>query len=514
MATFKRRVAYLESTGTQWIDTGVAPDFVGGDKIEIGFYNSEKTGAYVAVGCRATGARNGFYVTGGGVVVADRTSFDSVGTIDVGDYVISLDDAHCTINGIADTNTKRVTCAFSAYLFALNQSNSAITLYPGMRLYYWKYWRNGALTQHFIPALDTDNVPCMYDTVSKTCFYNQGTGAFKYKELPEYTTSLVHPMNTMGVHKSPYFTIDLNITSDNLQFGVQPYWNTGGYCKIVDWGDGTSTDATTSGTKLTHTYSAAGKYRVKVIGSMYRFRVGSTNPAAVIDCNGNWDALGTITDGNSMFLGASNAVFSLTSVPTTLVNGQNMFSNCSARISLTMLPPGLTNALNMFSSATHAVLNLDALVANALPGAWESLTNVGTICRMAGTGNTPNSVTGSIARFFRRCPNASNALGAFSFTAAQVWGDYTDYFEITLTTTEANQSWGFTATSSAGNWYCVQWENGENTAGYGSFTNGTKVSHTFATPGTYHIKLATAPCTIVFDAYDSDNGNWAALGQP
>ena len=33
---------------------------------------------------------------------------------------------------------------------------------------------------NLIPCLDSDNKPCMYDTVSKKTFYNNGTGEFLY----------------------------------------------------------------------------------------------------------------------------------------------------------------------------------------------------------------------------------------------------------------------------------------------------------------------------------------------
>ena len=127
----------------------------------------------------------------------------------------------------------------------------------------------------------------------------------------------------------PDFTIDLVITDSNLTFGVQPSWNAGGWCNIADWGDGQSQAATTSGTQITHTYAAAGSYRVKVRGDMYRFRVGSTNPGAVIDCNGTWDALGNITDGSQMFYDLTNALCVFTSLPAGLTTGTAMFNGAS-----------------------------------------------------------------------------------------------------------------------------------------------------------------------------------------
>lgn len=34
--------------------------------------------------------------------------------------------------------------------------------------------------QQLVPCLDADGVPCLYDLISKTAFYNQGSGSFTW----------------------------------------------------------------------------------------------------------------------------------------------------------------------------------------------------------------------------------------------------------------------------------------------------------------------------------------------
>ena len=43
--------------------------------------------------------------------------------------------------------------------------------------------RNNVDVLNLVPRLDNNNRPCMYDTVSKQTFYNQGTGEFLYGEV-------------------------------------------------------------------------------------------------------------------------------------------------------------------------------------------------------------------------------------------------------------------------------------------------------------------------------------------
>lgn len=55
--------------------------------------------------------------------------------------------------------------------------------YCSAKLYYCKIWDNGVLVRDFVPAIDRTVKPCLYDKVSKTYFYNEGTGDFGAGEL-------------------------------------------------------------------------------------------------------------------------------------------------------------------------------------------------------------------------------------------------------------------------------------------------------------------------------------------
>ena len=35
-------------------------------------------------------------------------------------------------------------------------------------------------SQQLVPCLDTSGIPCLYDLISKTAFYNQGSGSFTW----------------------------------------------------------------------------------------------------------------------------------------------------------------------------------------------------------------------------------------------------------------------------------------------------------------------------------------------
>ena len=279
-------------------------------------------------------------------------------------------------------------------------------------------------------------------------------------------SAIPYPLDPMGSKLEPYFELVVKpgILGDSLTYGFTPYWNTGGYCKVVDWGDGASQDATASGTTLTHTYAAAGTYTIRIKADCYKcmFGYNDTYAPLIYDADGNWDALGNITDGSNMFYnctnatlpltslpsgltdgstmfnGCRNATLPLTSLPDGLTNGGNMFNGCrNAMLPLTRLPDGLTNSESMFSNCTNATMhltslpagitslvsaflsamlaeiNLDDLTANAPEGGWTEVTSIENMFYNAGSGNSPGTVTGSRSAFLAKFPNVTNTTNAF-----------------------------------------------------------------------------------------------------
>lgn len=71
--------------------------------------------------------------------------------------------------------------ALNLYLFARNSTNTKpFDEYARMKLYSCAIYDGGRKIRDFKPCLDADGVPCLYDLISKTAFYNQGTGSFTW----------------------------------------------------------------------------------------------------------------------------------------------------------------------------------------------------------------------------------------------------------------------------------------------------------------------------------------------
>lgn len=68
--------------------------------------------------------------------------------------------------------------ARNLYLFARN--SPAIDGGARMKLYSCAMYDGGRKIRDFKPCLDADGVPCLYDLISKTAFYNQGSDSFTW----------------------------------------------------------------------------------------------------------------------------------------------------------------------------------------------------------------------------------------------------------------------------------------------------------------------------------------------
>lgn len=174
-------VEYLESTGTQYIDTAIAPSNIT-PIVKMKFIPTQQysSGNYGIFGC--FGANNNrfqiFYNSIGiGTYVSKAWQANTTYEVELNGKIPSA-----TINGSVETSGYTNANGFSSYnmyLFTRNNTDIADNGVP-LKLYYCKIWDNDTLVRDFIPCLDASNRPCLYDLVNGVAYYNQGTGDFTY----------------------------------------------------------------------------------------------------------------------------------------------------------------------------------------------------------------------------------------------------------------------------------------------------------------------------------------------
>ena len=91
-----------------------------------------------------------------------------------GQYTVEMDGIQ--YKKADPSKTTFPTDARNLWLFVRN--SPSVDGYARMKLYSCAMYDDGRKIRDFKPCLDADGVPCLYDLISKTAFYNQGTGSF------------------------------------------------------------------------------------------------------------------------------------------------------------------------------------------------------------------------------------------------------------------------------------------------------------------------------------------------
>lgn len=187
---------YIEGTGTQYINTEVVPTL--NTKIELELYFQKKNITYSYLfGCD-TFAKINFSAY---VSTVDMCKYGKK-VVDI--KIPEISDAKCTyildmhnrskyIQIIKDdseistpdlsTMSKDFTTNYFYILNAYTGSGSVSRAYASKgRIYSCKIWEKEELIRNFIPVLDNDNTPCLYDSINNKCYYNVGTGSFEYPQ--------------------------------------------------------------------------------------------------------------------------------------------------------------------------------------------------------------------------------------------------------------------------------------------------------------------------------------------
>lgn len=183
------KVDYLQSSGTQWIDMGIAPDQNTKVILKILATNLNGSSGVSLIGSRSSNdssdqfftyisADQGFLFRVDGDKAPSAFTNFKVNTL----YTITLSASRFLVH---DNGNRVLTMYLSSSDFTSTVTMALFRAKPFSmgfigNIYACKHYNNDHLIQHFVPCLDSDGIPCMYDLVSKTAFYNQGTGSFTW----------------------------------------------------------------------------------------------------------------------------------------------------------------------------------------------------------------------------------------------------------------------------------------------------------------------------------------------
>lgn len=230
------RLDYIESTGTQYIDTGVVPTDTTGVKIDI--MTTTKLTDQVFFGSRTT--TDGRFWVGKTTTIYygwNSNNYSSSGNNDMylnsiklnylNDKLATVNDSDTyTISSTLESNTK------SVYVFAGNDNGTA-KYFSQIRVYDFQITQDSKVVRDLVPCYrKSDRTVGMYDKINGVFYTNSGTGNFipgptstfvnEYQEVDyiESTgTQWIDTNYTMSAN-SFWATIDVNYTNPTSEQAV------------------------------------------------------------------------------------------------------------------------------------------------------------------------------------------------------------------------------------------------------------------------------------------------------
>lgn len=221
-----QQLTYIESTGTQYIDTGVKPTSLTkikvkastkGENSKTGLFGSRKE--YGVTSYLSFIEVNGQYIrTDIGAVQGGHTHitwyedviFDI--EIDAKNEIILVNNNVCFQDFTFNGND------YNMYLFSVNQSNSPIYNIAG-RIYRFQIYEDDILIRDFIPCYrKNDDIVGMYDIIEDTFYTNNGSGTFvkgSNASLILKTTDGIQKIIIQNKNKTNVNNINLGKTLNN-----------------------------------------------------------------------------------------------------------------------------------------------------------------------------------------------------------------------------------------------------------------------------------------------------------
>ena len=238
-----QEVEYIESTGTQYIDTGIVLN--NGCVITLDFLIAESSVNRIVYGWRRKGTYTGLYqayITSNTrkirSIIVGRSSNDTYPQsfeygvrnkvlIDSVNKQVLVNDT--VIDCGANFNNGRAfdengSSEYHPYLFALNNAGKTVAISEDTRIYGYSVQYEGEVLQDLIPCYrKIDNAAGMYDVVNDVFYTNAGTGEFnvgadiitvpsEYQKV-EYIQSSGTQYIRTSVPPSDDFRMDLKVYS-------------------------------------------------------------------------------------------------------------------------------------------------------------------------------------------------------------------------------------------------------------------------------------------------------------
>ena len=419
-AAYANEVAFLESTGSQYIDTGIKPDNTYTFDTKIAALQDNYNCVYWGVRSAGTSADynkqcfcNSNTTSSGGDWAKAISLYSTRAMSGEGNWTSGIVPTLRTMYSLTNMTVVSTmeTMTYPITLFAFNVEGTVNASAGVCRIYSFVAYSNGVKVCDMIPV-EYNNIGYMYDKVSGQFFANQGTGKFvlghraprfdgkacarsytrrqlmpdaqQLSSQKQYLTFKAEEDGTFTFSNAAYYSLDRGLTwkslaastaTPTIKRGTPIMWRAS-ITPASSTGVGTFTatgNFKAKGNPLSLMYS--GNFTGKAL-KQYCFYMLFKGNTKLVDSSGMW--LGTTSTAQAcyyqMFYGCSNMTRTVSLLPATNGTGscyKQMFYGCSnllasPTISLTSVGSECCNG--MFQNCTSMTQTTPTLLAMTLSG--------------------------------------------------------------------------------------------------------------------------------------------------
>ena len=205
-----QEVEYIESTGTQWIDTGYKPDSNTSIEMKAESTSMSNLALYCARTDYTQDTYTAFLVNGEQLRVDYGTIQNTIASYSRNNFHIYKQDKNLIYvdnNYVTSLSSASFITSYNMYLFASHRGTENLdNIGKTLKVYYAKIWDNGVMVRNMIPCYrKSDGKIGMYDTVNNVFYNNQGTSTFLKGE--DVHDSLTEVTSTTEVNNSSDHTL-------------------------------------------------------------------------------------------------------------------------------------------------------------------------------------------------------------------------------------------------------------------------------------------------------------------
>ena len=187
-----RELEYIESSGTQFIDTGVVPK--NNTRVDVDCDITYGTGWIMILGSYDTNKYFSWWANGATIYAYYGTSNNNVAGENGKQTLSANKNIWSAGNSAMSFSEVSFTANSSIYLFSVNNGGNYSK--ASMKVYSCQIYDDGTLIRDYIPAKLSDDTVGLYDKLNGLLYINAGTGTFEAG-----TNSLNLPVNIGGTWK-------------------------------------------------------------------------------------------------------------------------------------------------------------------------------------------------------------------------------------------------------------------------------------------------------------------------